>query len=201
MKMHSMTNTQPWIVRTIALVLVAPMMACDDGSEPDDLAAQAGDEDEAEDEDEADDESEDDVEFRGYLPCLRPANPSPDVNTTLSGGVTSVTREGSGTGNGCDLFTVRVATPSGHRAREIVVGGSYAGPVDAIAFAWKRTCTDGSPNFPPLCTTWQNLTLDPLEVSGGCWGDVPQIGEEFCFGGVDGGGDIPANSYTDIVVG
>ncbi|MBC8071530.1 MAG: hypothetical protein IAG13_24595, partial [Deltaproteobacteria bacterium] len=46
-----------------------------------------------------------------------------------------------------------------------------------------------------------NLTLDPLEVSGGCWGDVPQIGEEFCFGGVDGGGDIPANSYTDIVVG
>jgi hypothetical protein len=195
MQTHFKTNTQPWLVRA-ALMMVAPMIGCDPGGDTEDLADAADDESSADEGDESDD-----VEFRDV--CARPASPpTADVNTTLAGAATSVTRSGSGTGTtSCDLFAVRVATPSGHRAREIIIEGNYAGPVDAAAYAWKRTCTTPPPGFPVACTPWQDLDLDALDIAGGCWDDVPQIGDVFCFGSVDGGGDIPANSYTDILVG
>lgn len=190
MKMHmvdmiDLQKAQRWLARSLVVTLVASVAGCDAGDDAEDIASEGSDED--------DDASEDEGDFRTI--CARPANPSADINTTLAGAATSVTREGSGSGAGCDLFTVRVATPAGHRAREIVIEGDYDGIVDAAAYAWRRSCTT---NEPILCTVWTNLALDPLEVTGG---DFELGGMQYFFGMVDGGGDIPANTYSDILVG
>lgn len=178
-----------WITRALALTLAVPTVACDPGG--DDLdAAQDTDAEEEE-------EAEDDGDELRTLPCFFLAPTSADVSSNLLGVVQYITRQGSGTGNGCDLFTLDVATPSGNRATEVTFGGIYNAPVDAVARVWARSCTSGE--F-PLCTTWTSIpvTLD----AGGFCGSPDKNTPWHCSGHVSGVATLdPDNSYTQVRAG
>lgn len=179
---------ESWITRALAITLAVPTLACE---------VDEGDLDAAEDATDADDE---DDEFRLFCPIFPGSAPTPDVNGSLAGAPQSVTHEGAGTGNGCDRFTLGVASPSGHRAHEVTFGGAYlANDVDVVVGVWARSCTSGGM---PLCTTWASIPVEPgqdQEQIVDCDGELLP-GVPVCV--IAGVATLPANnSYTEVRAG